>query len=81
MVSDIKIIPAYAYPQAVKALFTEYTDMLIAGDSSFQEYLAIQNYDEEIKHLEDKYGMPLREAVSGLLRREAGRLYRPAENR
>lgn len=51
MVSDIKIIPAYAYPQAVKALFTEYTDMLIAGDSSFQEYLAIQNYDEEIKHL------------------------------
>ena len=58
MVSDIKIIPAYAYPQAVKALFTEYTDMLIAGDSSFQEYLAIQNYDEEIKHLEDKYGMP-----------------------
>ena len=58
MASDIKIIPAYAYPQAVKALFTEYTDMLIAGDSSFQEYLAIQNYDEEIKHLEDKYGMP-----------------------
>ena len=55
---SIRIIPAYAYPQEIGALFSEYTDMLIAGDSSFAEYLAIQHYDEEVKHLEAKYGMP-----------------------
>lgn len=55
---DIKIIPAYDYPQEVGALFAEYTDMLIAGDASFRDYLAIQHYDEEIKHLERKYGLP-----------------------
>ena len=54
---SIKIVPAYDYPKEVGALFSEYTDMLIAGDSSFQKYLAIQHYDEEIKHLDVKYGM------------------------
>lgn len=42
----------------MRKLFTEYTELLIAGDSSFLEYLEIQHYDEEIKHLEVKYGMP-----------------------
>ncbi|MBQ2896581.1 MAG: GNAT family N-acetyltransferase [Oscillospiraceae bacterium] len=37
--------------------------MLVAGDSAFQEYLNLQNYDEELAHLEQKYGEP------------AGRLY------
>lgn len=32
--------------------------MFIAGDSTFRDYLAIQNYDEELKHLEVKYGQP-----------------------
>ncbi|GFI50920.1 putative N-acetyltransferase YsnE [Lachnospiraceae bacterium] len=32
--------------------------MLIAGDPSFKEYLVIQDYDEELKHLEGKYGFP-----------------------
>ncbi len=59
----IKIIPAYDYPQETALLFSEYTDMLIAGDDSFREYLDIQHYDEEIRHLESKYGPP------------AGRLY------
>ena len=53
---NIKIIPAYAHPQETAALFSEYTNMLISGDSSFQKYLDIQHYDEEIKHLESKYG-------------------------
>ena len=48
--TKIKIIPAYEHPGEVGALFTEYTDMLLAGDSSFQEYLDIQHYDEEIEH-------------------------------
>ena len=55
---SIKIIPAYKNPQEVETLFSEYTDMLIAGDRSFQKYLDIQHYDEEIKHLEAKYGTP-----------------------
>jgi hypothetical protein len=30
--------------------------MLIEKDSSFQKYLDIQNYSEEMEHLENKYG-------------------------
>ncbi|MGN1165153.1 MAG: GNAT family N-acetyltransferase [Lachnospiraceae bacterium] len=55
---EIQIVPAYDYPQEVKALFSEYTQMLIEGDPSFQKYLDIQHYDDEIKHLEIKYGKP-----------------------
>lgn len=55
---SIKIIPAYDYPHEVGVLFSEYIDMLLADDSSFQKYLDIQHYDEEIKHLDAKYGMP-----------------------
>lgn len=60
---DIKIIPAYHHSQEIRELFSEYTEMLISGDPAFKEYLEIQNYDAELEHLEDKYGMP------------AGRLY------
>lgn len=56
--SDIEITAAYDRPKEVGVLFSEYTDMLIENDSSFQQYLELQNYDEEIKHLEVKYGMP-----------------------
>lgn len=55
---NIEIIPAYDHPQEIGALFTEYTDMLIAGDRTVRDYLDIQHYDEEIKHLEGKYGLP-----------------------
>ena len=55
---DIKIIPAYAHPKETAVLFSEYTNMLIANDSSFQKYLQLQNYDKEIEHLEEKYGLP-----------------------
>jgi len=60
---NLKITPAYEYPKEIQELFSEYTAMLVAGDSSFQNYLDIQNYDAEIKHLNLKYGLP------------AGRLY------
>lgn len=49
---------AYDYKEEVRALFSEYTDMLIEGDSSFKEYLKIQNYNDELEHLEHKYGLP-----------------------
>lgn len=55
---NIKIISAYDFPQEVGELFQEYTDMLIAGDGTFQKYLDIQHYNEEIQHLDTKYGLP-----------------------
>ncbi len=55
---DIRIIPALDHPQEVGALFSEYTDMLIAGDPGFRAYLDLQHYDEELDHLEAKYGPP-----------------------
>ncbi len=55
---NIEIIPAYAYPQEVRTLFSEYTEMLISGDSSFLNYLDMQHYDDEVKYPEAKYGTP-----------------------
>lgn len=53
-----EIVSAFDRKAEIKELFTEYTKMLIDGDSKFREYLDIQNYDEEIDHLEKKYGPP-----------------------
>lgn len=58
MNEEIKIFPAYAYPQEVSRLFAEYTDMLIAGDSRFKDYLAIQHYEDELAQFSVKYGLP-----------------------
>lgn len=55
---ELKIVPAYSFPKEIRILFSEYTKMLIEGDSSFQKYLELQNYDEELEHLEKKYGLP-----------------------
>lgn len=55
---SVEIVPAYNYHQEISSLFSEYTDMLIEGDPSFQDYLDLQNYDEELEHLEMKYGKP-----------------------
>lgn len=54
----IKIVSAYNQSEAVRKLFTEYTDMLIENDRSIKKYLDIQNYSEEMEHLERKYGLP-----------------------
>lgn len=55
---EIELVPAYPHKEEIKQLFTEYTNMLMEGDSSFKKYLEIQNYDEELEHIEIKYGMP-----------------------
>ncbi len=55
---DLAIKPAYNFTEEIHILFSEYTKMLIAGDSSFQKYLEIQHYDEELQHLDTKYGLP-----------------------
>lgn len=54
----IQIISAYHRPDIIKALFSEYTDMLTAGDPSIQKYLAVQHYEDELNRPETKYGMP-----------------------
>ena len=55
---NIEIVLAYAHTQEINTLFSEYTNMLIAKDSSFQNYLVLLNYYGELNHLEEKYGMP-----------------------
>ena len=55
---SFEILPAYSYQKEIGELFREYTDMLVEGDPKFKQYLDIQNYDDELKHLEHKYGMP-----------------------
>ena len=55
---NFAIKPAYEYKDEVRELFLEYTDMLVKGDPRFEEYLGIQNFEHELKHLEKKYGMP-----------------------
>lgn len=54
----VQILPGFDRPQQVRELFSEYTKLIIDGDSGFREYLAIQNFDEELLHLEKKYGPP-----------------------
>ena len=56
--SNIEFRLAYDYQKQVEELFSEYTKMLIDGDETFKKYLEIQNYDDELKHLEKKYGLP-----------------------
>lgn len=55
---NTEIIPAYRHKEEIRSLFSEYTSMLTANDPSMQGYLAIQNYEEELSHLEEKYGPP-----------------------
>lgn len=54
----INIELAYSYKQEIKQLFHEYTQMLIQENNDFQHYLDIQNYNQEIEHLKEKYGLP-----------------------
>lgn len=55
---SIQIVEAYTYKEEIKALFSEYTQMLIEGESNFKNYLALQNYNHETENLEEKYGLP-----------------------
>lgn len=55
---SLELIPAYDRPAEVLSLFTEYTQMLVSHDPSFQIYLDIQHYEDEIRDLEAKYGRP-----------------------
>ena len=54
----LELYPAYDRTEEIGALFTEYTNMLVGLDPSFQAYLCIQHYDAEIADLKSKYGLP-----------------------
>ena len=45
-------------PEQIGELFDEYTAMLVEGDPTFARYLELQDYDEELRHLEGKYSPP-----------------------
>ncbi|MCI6737372.1 MAG: GNAT family N-acetyltransferase [Intestinibacter sp.] len=55
---SIKMKLAYDEKAEVKKLFSEYTNMLVEADPDMAIYLEIQNYDDELEHLEKKYGLP-----------------------
>lgn len=55
---SVEIVPAWDRLEEVGPLFREYTEMLIAGDPAFREYLELQRYNQELDHLEAKYGPP-----------------------
>lgn len=55
---ELTIRPAYQHTEEVKTLFLEYTDFLLCADPSFSDFLKLQNYDRELTHLAEKYGMP-----------------------
>lgn len=55
---SIEIKLAYDEKEEVKKLFSEYTNKLVEDDPGIAIYLEIQNYDDEIEHLEKKYGLP-----------------------
>ena len=55
---SVEIISAFDHLAEIRDLFSEYTDMLVAGDPSFQKYLTLQNYESELNHPFEKYGPP-----------------------
>lgn len=55
---QLELTLAYDLPEKIVPLFTEYTDMLVQEDPSFRHYLDIQHYDDEVRDLRMKYGLP-----------------------
>ncbi|MCL2199332.1 MAG: GNAT family N-acetyltransferase [Defluviitaleaceae bacterium] len=54
----LKIKLAYGDMENIKILFTEYTQLLVDTNSNFENYLSLQNYDDEIENIDVKYGLP-----------------------
>lgn len=55
---SVTLTLAYDHPQEVLALLSEYMEMLLENDPSFREYMQVQHYEDEIKDLTVKYGLP-----------------------
>ena len=46
------------FPETVRELFAEYTQMLADNDPVVRKYLSMQSYEDELAHLSKKYGRP-----------------------
>lgn len=55
---SLEIAYAYEEPEEIRSLFQEYTELLLANEPAFQQYLDLQHYDQETAHPERKYGLP-----------------------
>ncbi|MBR2806808.1 MAG: GNAT family N-acetyltransferase [Oscillospiraceae bacterium] len=55
---NIELRSGLNYREEIRALFDEYTKMLVDTNETFAEYLRLQKYDDEVEHLEHKYGEP-----------------------
>lgn len=55
---EIRLESAYDKPEEIFRLFTEYTQDIISKGPEVKSCLQSQNYEEEVKHLEEKYGEP-----------------------
>lgn len=55
---ELEIKEGYEYKYEIKELFTEYTNLVMKCDSTFKEYLQKQHFEQEVDHLEEKYGKP-----------------------
>ena len=55
---EIEFLNGCEHSEEIAPLFAEYTAMLVAGDPRFQAYLDLQNYYDELKNPEHKYGLP-----------------------
>lgn len=55
---SLQIKLSYNEKNNIKELFDEYTKLLIELEGDFGGYLQLQNYDNEIDNLIEKYGLP-----------------------
>ena len=53
-----QIVSGYDRAEELAVLLAEYTQMLIEGEPEMAPYLDQQGYEEELAHLERKYGRP-----------------------
>lgn len=53
-----ELVLAYDHPEEIRELFNEYTEMLVREDPHNAAFLELQHYDDELNHLEKKYGLP-----------------------
>ena len=54
----LKLVSALEHREELVPLYAEYAELLLNTDPVFAKSLDQQNYDEEIEHLEEKYGLP-----------------------
>ena len=54
----VQIVPGFDRADQVRELFGEFTKLILDCDSSYRDFLTLQNYEEELLQLDQKYGPP-----------------------